>query len=149
MYTEGKELADLVLGVIERHRDEVRVSPSWVANEVMEHLDPERVSVELVYAGCHLELRQIARGLLRGKFDPPGAPIEEEQHDLFPELQKRYPVPRKRGEEPVYVLLEHLTPPEAAFNVSRLRGEAGAKLRHADALEAYMLERFGSSTGTA
>jgi hypothetical protein len=90
----------------------------------------------LVYAGCNLQLRQIARGQLRRRFEPEDDGGDE--HDLFPGLQQRYPTARSaRAEDPEYVLLEHLTPTDIGYNVARLRSEARAKMAHADALEAY------------
>jgi hypothetical protein len=39
----------------------------------------------------------------------------------------------------VYRLLENLTDADVTFNVKRLRSEASAKLKHADALGAWWL----------
>lgn len=93
----------------------------------------------LVYLGCHLELRQIARGLLRQHFEEPPSPAGElTQHELFPDLQRRYPSARsKEASEPEYVLLDEMTDSDIWFNVERLRKEGASKLRHADALEAF------------
>jgi hypothetical protein len=107
-------------------------------------IDPRRVAPPLVHLGCHLEMRQIARGILREWFEGD----EEEfsasaQHELFPLLQRRYPVQRMRGgsDEPQYERLEDLSDADLRFNVARLRREADAKLHHADALEAWGLNR--------
>jgi len=132
--TDEKRLAELVARLIESRRSESRISPGWIATEAMKDLDPERVSPPLVYIGCHLELRQIARSQLRGRFERD--PGESEQHKLWPDLQARYPVLRG-GEEPEYVRLEDLTQTDVGYNVARLRAEGNAKLRHADALEAW------------
>ena len=100
-------------------------------------LDGGRISPALVYLGCHLQLRQIAREMLRGKFEPDASADDDAQHELFPSLQKRYPAARSSNDNPEYVLLEELTAIDVAYNVARLRGEARAKQRHADALEAW------------
>jgi hypothetical protein len=104
----------------------------------MRELDPERVSLPVVYGGCHLQCRQIARDQLRKRFDPVGKGNSSEQHELWPDLQWRYPTARSaKDEEPEYILLELMTEVDIGFNVARLRSEAVAKLRHADALEAF------------
>lgn len=137
MTDEGKKLRDILAGIYERYRNEIRVSPSWLATEAMLKLDPDQVSPHLVYIGCHLELRQLAREFCRGKFMPAVDDIIEPD-DLFPDLQKRYPSAQTADdEEPNYVLLDHMTDADIAFNVARLRSEAEAKLRHADRLEDF------------
>lgn len=138
--TEERELHQLLVAIYERRRDEVRVSPSWLATEAMIEIDPDRISPSRVYMAAHLELRQLARGICRRVADP----TEEstEQHEMFPGLQKRYPEARTaNSDEPQYVLLEHLSEEDVAFNVRRLRAEASAKMAHADALEAWWQNR--------
>jgi hypothetical protein len=135
--TEERRLAEIIQRIIELRRGEVSISPTWVAQEAMIELDPERQAPMLVYAGCTLQLRQIARGELRKKFDPDDDG-RGDTHDLFPELQHRYPTARSaRDAEPEYILLEHLTSVDISYNVARLRSEAAAKMAHADALQAY------------
>lgn len=106
----------------------------------MIELDPEK-TVErrhpLIWIGCHLELRQIARSLLRKRFEP-----EDDGKDgcdeLFPDLQWRYPAARSANEpEPSYILREMMSDTDVGYNVARLRAEAAAKNQHADALEAW------------
>jgi hypothetical protein len=98
----------------------------------------------LGYAGCHLQVRQMARGVLRRDFDPEervAASVEGED-DLFPEtLQDRYPRRGKHGEEPVYVLREQMTGNDVGYNVARMRRGGRALLKHADALEAWDHDR--------
>jgi hypothetical protein len=104
----------------------------------MRTIDPAGKAPSLVHLGCHLQLRQIARELLRGKYEPDDNSRDDAQHELWPDLQERYPTARTAGsEEPEYVLLEHLTDEDIAYNVGRLRAEAEAKQHHADALEAW------------
>lgn len=57
------------------------------------------------------------------------------------QLQDRYPIPRKRGEEPAYKRRSDLTPDEVAYNVAMLRKSAKARGEHADALEAELQMR--------
>jgi hypothetical protein len=139
--TDEKRLAELIARVIDSRSAQSRISPGWIATEVMKDLDPERTAPELVYVGCHLQLRQIARSQLRGRYD--GETGASEQHELWPDLQARYPV-MKSGEEPEYVRLEDLTPADVGYNVARLRAEGRAKLRHADALEAWGRSRYAA-----
>src|SRR5262249_27808706 len=128
--------------VIDRHPRQTRISPSWVATETMVILDPERQSKQIVYFGCHLQVRQIARDILRGRFVENGD--KSAQHELFPELQKMYPTARSKDNEddPEYVALEHMTKDDIDYNVARLRAEAEAKLKHADSLEAWGRRKF-------
>jgi hypothetical protein len=52
--------------------------------------------------------------------------------------KRRYPSARsKEATEPEYVLLDEMTDSDILFNVARLRKEGTAKLRHAEALEAF------------
>jgi hypothetical protein len=138
--TEEKRLAMVIARVIALNGNAVSIKPALVATEAMRELDPRRIAPMLVYSGCHLQLRQIARGQLRNKYDPEKEKPEE--HDLFPDLQRRYPTARTdQTDDPEYVLLEHLSINDIEYNVARLRSEGHAKLAHADALEAYAAER--------
>lgn len=135
--TEEEELAAVVQRIIDLCVHTAEVSPAWVATQAMVVIGFDRGLHRLGYAGCHLELRQIARAKLRGRFDPV-EPKSDDIDDLFPEtLQERYPRRPKRGEEPVYVLLHLLTDDDVAYNVKRMRRAAGALNRHADRLEAW------------
>lgn len=137
---DEQQLSDLVYKAIERRRDDVRVGAASIANEVLKEIDPDNVSLKLVTVGCHLQLRVIAGKKLAKLF---GEDVEEgsAQNEMFPELQARYPAEHKRGEEPVYVKLEAMTKSDVAYNVKRLRGEAQAKMKHADSLEAWDMAR--------
>lgn len=44
---------------------------------------------------------------------------------------------RKANNDPVFVKLENMTDADIRWNVERLRNEAKAALKHADALEQY------------
>lgn len=142
--TNEKELHEVLARIYHRRRDESRVSPSWLATEAMAELDPMRVSPTQVYIAANLHFRQLARAILRGAADP--ASDGAEQHEMFPDLQQRYPSADSTSEEPQYVKLEDLTADDVRFNVARLRAEATTKLAHADALEAWWQNRM-SGTG--
>lgn len=135
---EEKELRKVIVDIYERRRDEIRVSPAWLATEAMKELDPGERAPKRVYIAAHLELRQLARGICRQKFE---ADDTGEQHDMFPDLQSRYPAVHSTDAEPEYVRLEHMTEEDVLWNVRRLRSEASTKLAHADALEAWWQSR--------
>jgi hypothetical protein len=138
---EGSELYAVIRGVYERHRDQPSINPTWLATEAMVSIEFDRTMHDLGWIGCHLQFRQIARSFCRRHFDP----TEAVETDLFPEtLQDRYPLQvQAPGEEPQYVLLNLLNEADARFNIARLRKEAEAKLRHADALEIWASRKFG------
>lgn len=134
------QLTETVRKCVNDHFGDVEISPASIASCAFPELDPDGLSPETVKWGCLLELRGIARGVLRNEFDP----IESEeprQHPLFPDLQDRYPTKRPGG--PKYVLLDHLSPEEAWYNVNRLRKEAEKKMGHADSLEEFIVDKFG------
>jgi hypothetical protein len=95
----------------------------------------------LGYAGCHLQVRQMARQELRKKHDP-NARVQDEldsgQGEFFDDtLQPRYPRRVPKGEEPVYVLRELMDDEDVDYNEMRMRRGGMALLRHADALRAW------------
>lgn len=136
---EGSALYDVIQRVCDRHSDRPSIHPAWLATEAMGVIGFPRELHELGYLGCHLQLRQIARAFCRRRFDP----AEQSESDLFPDtLQERYPR-APNGEDPEYVLLDLMTRGDIRFNVARLRKEAEAKLKHADALEAWEWQKFG------
>jgi hypothetical protein len=159
MSAESRSLHTVVAKIIESKRDEARINPDLIATAALLELDPKKISVPAVLAGCHLALRQIARGQLRKRFlDEPdddedasepeqsehdGNAPEPEQPDLFGGLQRRYPSSRHAGE---YVLREQMSPADVTFNIRRLRAESGSKSKHADLLEAWWEIRKGSET---
>jgi hypothetical protein len=129
-------LNDVVAQVIDRHRYRPKISPTWIATEAMTQIDPERRSVEMVYSGCHLHLRQVARQML-AHIDPMKRKLDETGELFEDDLQWRYPSARQSGDEPEYVLLDSLTDDDYELNIARLRKEGSTKLRHADRLEAH------------
>src|SRR6266853_3994453 len=87
MSAETRSLTAVVAKIIESKRDEARINPDAVASAALLELDPKKVSVPAVLAGCHLALRQIARRLLRKRFedvsddDEDPAELEQSEHD--------------------------------------------------------------------
>jgi hypothetical protein len=136
---EVKEIRDKAVAMEayfrQAKKSQVRVSASWIATEAMASIDPGHIAPDLIYLAANLHLRQIARSLFRSRFED-GAEFDA-QHSLFPNLQTRYPAAHSADREPEYVLLESLDEADVIFNVERLRAEASAKMKHADALEAW------------
>ena len=132
------ELAIAVQKVIDVRKVMPEISPEWVATETMNAIEFPRALHRLGYAGCHLELRQIARSKLRYEFDPTAADGREDEADLFPDtLQDRYPRRHKKGEPPIYVLRSLMSAADIVYNVKRMRRFGAALLKHADALEEW------------
>jgi len=135
--TVEQKLAEIVARIIEARYAQSKISPAWIATEGMQVIDPDRAGPQLEYFGCHLHLRQVARQILRKHYEPDD-PNDARQHELWPELQSRYPIAgAAKSEDPVYVRLEDMTKADVAYNVARLRSEGQAKLQHADRLETY------------
>ena len=88
--TEEQRLAAAVQTIIDANMDAAEISPSWVATEAMAAIKFPRELHRLGYAGCHLELRQIARSKLRRQFDPINqaweASAETDEEDYFQRL---------------------------------------------------------------
>lgn len=132
---ETQKLVDVISRIVELRGKAIKISPSWIATEVMTNLDPKNVSPRLVWVAAHLEIRQLARGNLRKRFED-----DEDvgMDDMFPDLQARYPTAHsEKNEEREYILRDKMSKQDIAYNVQRLRKEGEAKLRHADALEAF------------
>jgi hypothetical protein len=134
-----QQLRDVLLAIYERRSDEIRISPAWLATEAMAKLDGDKRSPSLVYQAAHLQLRQLARSVCRNKFE--GDSHETDQHEMWPDLQTRYPAAHSPDAEPEYVLLEHLTEEDVQYNYHRMYAEAETKMRRADALLAWWKSR--------
>ena len=130
-------LMDVLRECLEKVDSEIEIQPALLASCAVKLIDPEKLSPKLVEWAANLELRQLARGLLRKKFDP----IAEDnpQAEMFECLQDRYPT--KRNGEPTYVLLDELTEDEIQENLNRMAREINAKQKHYDALQAYWLSK--------
>ena len=126
-------LITLLKAIIHKERDRSVISPTWVAEEAFNRIDLENKSPSLVRLAAILQLRQLARPLLRKQFDPT-KPIHEQPPSLFPELQWRYP---KVEENEGYVLLTEMTKADIKYNVDRMRKTSRGISKHADRLEAF------------
>jgi hypothetical protein len=126
----------------EHMREAVAVSPSALAHRAYEAFGNGDEDAHIQWASIE-HIKQMARAFLRSKKDP-----DSDESDVYRQpdldlgisfsgqLQDRYPIPRKPGEEPVYKLRGHLTAEERAWNIAVLRKSGSARLEHADALEA-------------
>jgi hypothetical protein len=125
-------LVEIVAKAIKKRRRKSRLAPIEIANEVMQEIDPTGHSVDLVYEGCHLHCRAIARNLL-ARFDVSRAEkVALEQGELFDDtLQWRYPAARDPGEEPEYVLIDQLSDDDYKINIERLLQFSEATGKHA------------------
>jgi hypothetical protein len=134
MTKEEGQLAEVVARIIELQRNQMRINPSWIATEAMKVIDPKNRSIELVRIGCHLQLRQTARGQCRKSFESPDEGDDDQPQFVgFDDLQWRYLTARSKGlPDPEYILREGMTDEDIAYNVARLRREGRAKRQHAD-----------------
>jgi hypothetical protein len=150
MTHEESQLADIIARIIDIRRVLPRINPSWIATEALKELDPSASSHPLVRAGCHLQLRQIARAQCRKLFDDGGEDDNSPRFTGFSGLQWRYPAAHsKDNPEPEYVLLEQMSLGDIDYNIRRLTLEGHAKLKHADALEAWGRSRKGARDANA
>lgn len=121
----------------------VEVPPSTLAYSVFRDIADDDTG-DLVRFSAIEHLKEMARRVLARRFKADGEENEAHGAGLFGgtderfsgQLQPRYPLPRAQGQEPTYKLRSHLTPQERSWNVDQLRKSAGARLAHADALEA-------------
>lgn len=138
---EDASLYEVVSEIYERYRDRVVIVPEFLATEAMQAIGAKLHDNARWYLAAHLQFRQIARSFCNKKFDPVEAEIE--QDEMFPVLQERYPrAPSSKRAQPEYVLRELMTREDIEHNVHRLRQEAQAKAKHADALEAWGHDKF-------
>lgn len=137
-----RSLHEQILSDIQREIDSfpsmATLSPTVVASAVLKRMHERPLEAKIEYASLE-HLKQIARGALGGRYDPDrGDASVAYQADMFTgHLQPRYPLPRKRGLDPQYKPLDALSSDEADWNVALLRKSGTARLRHADALQAW------------
>lgn len=136
-------IRDAIQRFVNDRHDCAIISPTAVAAAIFAEFAERAVEPHIAYASIE-HFKQMARQVLAARFEDDGEdnPAYADQGELFAgHLQERYPVPRKRGDEPQYKLREALTDEEVAWNVRVLRRSADARLAHADALRAWALTR--------
>jgi hypothetical protein len=143
--SEGEELVAAVRRVYDINRLKVSINPEFLANGAMDIIGFDKSIHPTGWVGCNLHLRQVARAFCRRNFEPVEiAEATAVNGDLFSDdLQDRYPKHTQKGQEPEYVLRDHLGEHDRWFNIDRMRGAAGALLRHADALQTETVKTFG------
>lgn len=140
---------DTLTMIIEKHcvklmdMDTSFISAGDVALSAYEEMDPEQVSPLLVRASCRNDLRRRAEAALRRIHAEEERKIEDIQTDAFSEILRDY-YPVERAGLHGYVPREEMTHDEVSIYVSKLRKEASAKEKHADALEAWDANRNSS-----
>lgn len=138
-----ENLNSMMLQFIESCDDCVAVMPSAVAAATFARLKTGKLDPHIEYATLE-HLKGMGRKLLAKRFEPEGEdnPAYSDQGEMFNgNLQRRYPVPRKRGEDPTYKLLEHLSDAELDWNIARHGKIANSHTAHMDALAAYKQAR--------
>jgi hypothetical protein len=144
-------LSDAVAHMIDITREKASVAPDSIASGAMEVIKFRYTQHNAGWYGCYQHVLQLARGQLRGRFDPEAraAAYVAGQSELFDDaLQDRYPkAPRRQADgslaEPEYVLRDHLGEDDRWFNIDRMEHVAGALTRHHRALRQETVERFG------
>lgn len=149
---DDQKLRDYVVKVIHQRRKQLRISPAWVATETMVKIGAtthDRRKKPFVYQAAHMYLRQIAREMLRTMFGGGSNFTDDEQHELYPDLQARYPIAHGDGDEPQYARLETLTYEDWLYNRNRMEREIATKQKHFLSFEAWGLKRFPEATRAA
>jgi len=120
----------------------VALGPTAIALRTYDEFARPEDDIHIKYASVE-HFKQMARSALAKQYDPDdGEESEAYQGDMFSgHLQARYPIPRKRDEEPIYKPRELLTASELDWNIAQLEKSAQARLRHADALRLYRDQR--------
>ena len=111
-------LMDVLRECLAAVNSEIEIQPALLARCAIKTIDPRDMSPPLLSYAANLELRQLARGLLRKNFDP--IADDNPQAEMFEGLQDRYPT--KRNGEPTYVILQDLTDDEIDENLVAYRG---------------------------
>ncbi len=128
--------------VIYKSEQEPDISAVLIADQVYREMDPNEIAPLEVRFAAIMTLRDMARQDLRGKFRPDVEVERSEQHALFPDLQKRYPVAHIPEEETgTYRQLEYLTTEDAHWNVARLKKAGITILKHSRALQNWCEEQ--------
>jgi hypothetical protein len=136
---ETASLYELIGAIYERHRDDIKIAPSWLAGFAMAEIGASRDDNPRLYLAAHLQFRQIARSFCAKKHDP----VESETGDLFEgTLQQRYPrPPSPDDDEPIYILRAQMSREDVRFNAARMRKVSVSLAKHAEALENWDYQR--------
>ncbi len=136
----SNELNKLICDELETFSSDLPVSAEVLADIVIKKIDPSEDAPILVRFGCVMELRQMSRSLLRREYK---SDTESQQGELFEGLQDRYPGAGNRSG--TYLPRSMMSISDYEMNIKRLRKEGAAKIAHADALNAEMIERINNN----
>ena len=116
---------------------QIAISPTLLAVRTFDAFSSTQTEIHIEWSSVE-HFKSLARRMLARQYEHDSDENEAYQGDMFSgELQDRYPVPRAKGEDPIYKHRSTLTRDELDWNISQLRKSADARLRHADALQAY------------
>jgi hypothetical protein len=144
------DLMQTLCKIIDDARDDVRISPTMVATRVAAHYESEggRPTEPHLKYGSIEHFKQLARSVLAHRHEPRETAEQRAEGDLFGDLlQDRYPIARKRTDEPQYVKRAFMSHADVLFNVHRMRAVSGVLEQHADALEAWEAARGDRDAG--
>lgn len=120
----------------------IALSPTLLATRTFDLFSEESTEVHIQWASVE-HFKALARRMLARQYDHESDDNEAYQGDMFAgELQDRYPIPRAAGDDPVYKPRALLSVDELDWNIAQLRKSADARLRHADALQAFRDDRY-------
>jgi hypothetical protein len=146
MSERDRDLSSDAIGrMIEIHGTAITIAPDSIATGAMAAIRFDRSIHKAGWYGCYQHMLQLARERLRRGLRH----ISPGRSGMFSDaLQDRYPrQPRRKPDgswhEPEYVLRNHLGEDDAWYNVGRLEQVSAAAARHARALRAETVERFG------
>jgi len=133
------KLSNYVNEAIEAHSGEIAISPTFIARKVVSIIDSENISLPMVTYGFNLQVRSVARSILKAAFDPFHQDGLSGQTEMFTGLCPRYPARRSSTEkdnDSTYVIRSELTLDERNVIPKRLKLSASTMLKHARAFEA-------------
>lgn len=132
-----EDISQELRSVIDRMSGATDISPELVANLCCDRFGSASTEIHMRYLAIE-HAKAMARRILAAKFDPDGQENDAHQGDMFSgQLQERYPIMRRAGEDPVYRPLGTLSLADLDFNVQQLMKSADARVKHARALQAY------------
>jgi hypothetical protein len=144
-----EDIASDIRREIAKFDAQVDIDAAVIAASVLSTYSGGRLEPHVEYL-CREHLKTMARPVLAHTYEADGEDNEAHQGDMFSgTLQSRYPLPKQKGVAPTYRLREHLTRPDAVWNAQQLEKSAAARMRHADAMWAWIDQRFTDSDATA
>jgi len=142
--SDYRALKAAIYPTINKYRNARIIDPVQVATVVLTTLDQPMQQL-----AAHLQIRQIAREMLRHEYEASEREGEKAKRQPFlpnyPLIQRRYPSADGKG----YIKAELMSDEDRDFNIRILRGKGGKLLEHADQLEAWTKNRFRGGDAVA